>query len=126
MTKPLNLAYSPDEVPRERYVPNILQVKAENTRNLSCNRRQTMGRILATPSFFLHSFNHRPFAKAEQQEASHWNNRPDKMPWLQDPKTSFKLQCRVPAELADQRLHPTEAQISTLPHYTDPLVQLGK
>ena len=64
------------------------------------------------------SFNHRPFAGAEMQAASHWNNRPDKLPWLQDPTTHFKLQCRQPTEAADQRLHPTEAQIATLPHYT--------
>lgn len=60
------------------------------------------------------------------QAASHWNNRPDKLPWLQDPATQFKLQCRQPAEAADQRLAPTEAQVATLPHYTDPLLKLGR
>ena len=72
------------------------------------------------------SFNHRPFAGAEMQASSHWNNRPDKLPWLQDPSTQFQLQCRQPVEPADQRLHPTEAQIATLPHYTDHLVTLGR
>ena len=47
-------------------------------------------------------------------------------PLLQDPTTHFKLQCRQPSELADQRLYPTEAQIATLPHYTDPLLKLGR
>ena len=75
---------------------------------------------------FNFSFNHRPFANADMQAASHWNNRPDKLPWLQDPATHFKLQCRQPVEQADQRLHPTEAQVATLPHYTDPLLQLGR
>ena len=39
---------------------------------------------------------------------------------LQDPKTNFKLQCRLPNESADQRLQPSEAQLATLPHYTNP------
>jgi hypothetical protein len=60
------------------------------------------------------------------QEASHWNNKPHKLPWLQDPATEFKLQCRLPSEAADQRLHPSEAQVVTLPHYTDPLLKLGQ
>ena len=77
-------------------------------------------------SYFIFSFNHRPFAGAERQAASHWNNRPDKLPWLQDPTTEFKLQCREPAAPSDQRLHPTEAQIATLPHYCDPLLKLGR
>ena len=75
---------------------------------------------------YIFSFNHRPFAGAERQGASHWNNRPDKLPWLQDPTTEFKLQCREPAAPSDQRLHPTEAQIATLPHYCDPLLKLGR
>jgi len=73
-----------------------------------------------------YSFNHRPFAGAEMQAASHWNNRPDKLPWLQDPHTEFKLQCRQPVTHAEQRVFPTEAQVATLPHYTDPLLTLGR
>ena len=38
----------------------------------------------------------------------------------------FQLQCRQPSEFAEQRLHPTEAQIATLPHYTDPLLKLAR
>ena len=78
--------------------------------------------------WYIFSFNHRPFAGAERQEASHWNNRPDKLPWLQDPTTEYKLQCREPAaqSLGASGLHPTEAQIATLPHYCDPLLKLGR
>ena len=78
--------------------------------------------------WYIFSFNHRPFASAERQEASHWNNRPDKLPWLQDPTTEYKLQCREPAaqSLGASGLHPTEAQIATLPHYCDPLLKLGR
>ena len=63
---------------------------------------------------FAFSFSHRPFAGSEMLSSSHWNNRPDKLPWLQDPTTNFKLQCRQPSEPADQRLFPTEAQIGNL------------
>lgn len=43
----------------------------------------------------LFSFSHRPFAGSEMLASSHWNNRPDKLPWLQDPTTHFKVTNRL-------------------------------
>jgi hypothetical protein len=42
--------------------------------------------------------------------------------------SEYKLQCREPAaqSLGASGLHPTEAQIATLPHYCDPLLKLGR
>lgn len=80
-----------------------------------------------------YSASHRKFAKDERLASSHWNN---KNSWHRDPVTSKKLQVRVPIppskpnrhldDLGGGNLQPTEAQIATLPHYTDPEVILSK
>ena len=77
-----------------------------------------------------YSFDHRQFSRDEQLAASYWSKERISRPWLQlDPAittgVNFKLQCREPSSGGENKLYPTEAQLSTLPHYTDPLVIMG-
>jgi len=86
---------------------------------------------------------HRPFSQHERMAAAHWENKDQReRQWLRDPITSKKLQMRVPippsavtkiddSSLSHQyfninKLDPSEAQVSTLPHYSDPHLTLGK
>ena len=45
-------------------------------------------------------------------------------PWLETPKTDFKLQCREISH--ESQLQPSEAALATLPHYLHPSVPMEK
>ena len=45
-------------------------------------------------------------------------------PWLENPKTDFNLQCREISR--ESQLHPSEAALATLPHYTHPALPLER
>ena len=65
-----------------------------------------------------YSFNHRPFNRQEQLSGPYWSREKRTRPWLESPKTDFKLQCREIQR--EEQLHPSEAQLATLPHYFHP------
>lgn len=74
---------------------------------------------------------HRTFSRDEQLAATFWSHERVQRPWLQlNPAittgTNFKLQHREPTLKDENRIHPTEAQLSTLPHYLQPLLSLEK
>ncbi|XP_059095859.1 uncharacterized protein LOC131890521 [Tigriopus californicus] len=74
---------------------------------------------------------HRSFSRDEQLAATFWSHERVQRPWLQlNPAittgTNFKLQHREPTLKDENRIHPTEAQLSTLPHYLQPLLSLEK
>lgn len=86
---------------------------------------------------------HRKFSLDERLASSHWTvmDAKDKM-WSRDPHASKRLQCRVssrPRGLPENeqvgltfkyhnynKEEPSEAQVTTLPHYEEPNLEFGK
>ena len=48
----------------------------------------------------------------------------DRRPWLEMPKTDFKLQCREISK--ESKRHPCEASLATMPHHLHPSIPLDK
>ena len=52
------------------------------------------------------------------------NREKQSRPWLDSPKTDFKLQCREISR--ESQLQPSEAALATLPHYLHPSVPMER